>query len=213
MGLVTASRRPAGPTWTDYRASIGDRSTLFAAVAAQWGVARALYVGSYLDLSPSTAIASVTYVDNDRRAARFFADHTAVAADLLGRTTGDAGSEVAFLDADFTAEMALEEAAYDLLIALYTGPAWDHCRRYLAPDGLFLANSSHGDASLAALDPDLELVGVVQHRGDRYRLGAEDLDTYLQPKKPETADADLIRAGGRGIAYTRPAFAYLFRRR
>ncbi len=210
---VPSSRRRAGPTWTDYRAGIGDRSSLFAAVVAQWGVKRALYVGSYLDLSPSTAIASVTYVDTDRRAARFFADDAAVAADLAGRTAGEAGSEVIFLADDFTSALPVEDSAYDLLIALYTGPAWNHCRRYLAPGGLFLANSSHGDASLAALDPDLELVGVIQHRGDRYRLDAHDLDAYLQPKKPETARADLILASGRGIAYTRPAFAYLFRRR
>ncbi|QKJ18059.1 hypothetical protein [Microbacterium hominis] len=35
------------------------------------------------------------------------------------------------------------------------------------------------------------------------------------PHRQETADADadLIRAKGRGIAHTRPAFAYVFRRR
>lgn len=182
-------------------------------MAATWGVEHALYVGSYLDLSPSTAIASVTYVDTDRRTARFFADEAAVAADLKGRTTGQSGTEIDFLEADFTQALPLGDAGYDLLIALFTGPAWEHCRRYLAPTGLFLANTSHGDASLAALDPCLELVGVVQHRGDRYRIDTEALDTYLVPKKPAQADADLIRASGRGITHTRRAFAYLFRRR
>ena len=61
----------AGPvSWAQYRDSIGDRSGLFAALADTWPIERALYPGSYVDLSPSTAIASVTYVDTDARAAR-----------------------------------------------------------------------------------------------------------------------------------------------
>ncbi len=118
---------------------------------------------------------------------------------------------VDFLAADFTGPLPLPEASTDLVISLYTGPAWDHCRRYLRPGGLFLANSSHGDASLAALDPSLELVAAIKHHGDRYRLDTEDLGRYLVPKKPESADAEAIRTSGRGVAYTRSAFAYLFR--
>ena len=174
---------------------------------------RALYPGCYLDLSPSTAIPSVTYVDTDRRAARYFADESLVAAELEGRTLPGAGAEVTFLQADYTGELPLEVAGFDLLISLYAGPVWDHCRRQLTPDGLLLANTSHGDASLAALDPSLELVAAVHHREGQYRLDSSALDTYLEPKKPDAADPDLIRSQGRGIVYTRTAFAYLFRLR
>ncbi len=200
------------PTWSTYRESIGDRSGLFAVVAAEWGTTRALYPGSYLDLSPSTAIASVTYVDTDKRAARFFADPALVATDLAGRTLPGAGTEVRFLHADYTSTLPLD-ADFDLLVSLYAGPVWEHCQQHLAPDGLLLANTSHGDASLAALDASLELVAAVQHTGDRYRLDTADLASYLQPRKPGAADPELIRQSGRGIAYTRSAFAYLFRRR
>ncbi len=206
-------QRPAGPTgpsWTTYRQSIGDRSGLFAAVAMQWRPRRALYPGSYLDLSPSTAIASVTYVDTDRRAARFFAEREQVAAELHGRTHSGAGAEVTFLPVDYTTALPLPDAGFDLLISLYAGPVWDRCRHHLSPHGLLLANTSHGDASLAALDPRLKLVAAVLHRGDDYRLDREALDTYLVPKKPAAADPDLIRRTGRGIAYTRSAFAYVF---
>ncbi|WP_341229366.1 class I SAM-dependent methyltransferase [Nocardioides salarius] len=202
----------SAPTWTGYRESIGDRSGLFAALAGKRGCARALYPGSYLDLSPSTAIASVTYVDTDRRAARFFADEALVAAELEGRAAPGAGAEVRFLQADFTEPLPLADHGFDLLVSLYAGPVWDHCARYLAPGGLLLANTSHGDASIAALDPALELVAVVQHQADDYRLHTRDLDTHLVPKKPAAADPDLVRSSGRGIAYTRSAFAYLFRK-
>ncbi len=117
-----------------------------------------------------------------------------------------------FLHADYTTALGLAQAHFDLLISLYAGPLWDHRQRYLKPRGLFLANTSHGDASLAALAPPrLELVAAVHHRGEHYRFDTDALDSYLTPKTPTAADPDAIRRKGRGIAYTRTAFAYLFR--
>ncbi len=201
----------AGPvTWAQYRESIGDRSGLFVVLADGWRIERALYPGSYVDLSPSTAIRSVTYVDTDRRAVRFFADIDLVHAELAGRTRPGAGDKVAFLAADYTEPLPVPDGSVDLLISLFAGPVWDHCHRYLRPGGLLLANTSHGDASLAALDPDARLVAAVLHRDHRYRVDTDRLEDYLIPKRPETADAQLIRRSGRGIAYTRTAFAYLF---
>ena len=204
-----ASGRSA-PSWTTYRSSIGDRSGLFGALRTAWHPTKALYPGSYLDLSPSTAIPSVTYVDTDRRAARYFADEARVTAELQGRTSPGAGTDIAFLHADYTKPLPIPPACFDLLISLYAGPVWEHCRQYLSPHGMLLANTSHGDASLAALDPTLRLVAALHHRADKYRLDAADLDSYLIPKRPSAADPDTIRRQGRGIAYTKTAFAYVF---
>lgn len=210
---MTRSRRPI-PTWTTYQQSIGDRSPLFSAVSARWSIQQALYPGSYLDLSPSTAIAAVTYLDTDRRAAKFFADPDLIRSELTARTTSPAAdatiNEVSFLPNDYTHDLPLETGTFDLLISLYAGPIWDHCRQYLRPGGLLLANSSHGDASIAALDPALTLIAAVHHRDNKYRIDEQHLDQYLIPKNPAAADADKIRTNGRGIAYTRDAFAYIF---
>ena len=73
MSSLTSPKRPRS-SWVSYQESIGDRSGLFAALASEWSPQRALYAGSYLDLAPSTAIPHVTYLDTDRRAARFFAN-------------------------------------------------------------------------------------------------------------------------------------------
>ncbi len=197
-------------TWTEYCSSIGDRSALFGALADRWPIERALYPGSYVDLSPSTAIPSVTYVDSDARAARFFSDGDLVAAELDGRTRPGAGTEVRFVAGDYTQPLDVPDGSVDLLISLYTGPMWEACRRYLRPGGLLLANTSHGDASLAALDPSWALVAAVHYPDGRYRLATDDLESYLVPKRPEAADAESIRSSGRGIGYTRSAFAYLF---
>lgn len=200
-------------TWAQYRQSIGDRSGLFAALCDMRRIERALYPGSYVDLSPSTAVPSVTYVDTDARAAQFFADDERVDADLAGRTRAGAGVQVRFLAADYTEPLDVPDASVDLLVSLFAGPVWDTCRRYLRPNGLLLANTSHGDACLAALDPELRLVAAVHHRDDRYRLETDRLSEYLIPKRPRAADADAIRRTGRGIAYTRTAFAYVFEAR
>ena len=183
---------------------------MFARLADGWPVRRALYPGSYVDLSPSTAIESVTYLDTDRRAARFFADPDLVEADLDGRCAPGAGVSVAFLEMDYTQALPVRTGQFDLLISLFAGPVWDNCRSYLRPGGLLLANTSHGDASLAALDPALALVAAVSSREGSYRMTTTNLDDFLVPKKPAAADAEEIRRSGRGIAYTRSAFAYLF---
>lgn len=197
-------------TWGQYRQSVGDRSSLFAALTERWPIRSALYVGSYVDLAPSTAIEAVTYVDTDARAARFFADTDLVRAELEGRTRRGAGVQVAFHAADYTQPLPVAEGQVDLLVSLFTGPAWESTCRYLRPGGWLLANSSHGDASLAALDSSLRLVGVAHEEGDRYRVATDGLDAYLIPERAASADADAIRSSGRGISYTRPAFAYLF---
>ncbi len=205
------TQRRAAPSWSTYRQCIGDRSGLFAAVARAWAPVRALYPGSYLDLSPSTAIPSVTYVDTDRRAVRYFAARELVGAELQAAAPpADAGREVVFLAADYTAPLELPPASFDLLVSLFAGPVWEHCRQHLAPGGLLLANTSHGDASLAALDPSLHLVAAVRVRDGTYRLDTTALDSYLVPRKPAEADPVQIRRAGRGIRYSRTAFAYLF---
>lgn len=197
-------------TWSQYRQSIGDRSGLFCALADGWPIGQVLYPGSYVDLSPSTAFKSVVYVDNDLRAARFFSHSDMVRSELDGRARAGAGVDVRFLGRDYTHALELPEGSMDLIVSLFAGPVWEHCRQYLRPGGWLLANSSHGDASLAALDLTMRLVATVHHRDGRYRLSTDQLDQYLIPKRARKPNADRIRASGRGIGYTRSAFAYLF---
>ena len=210
---MSSSRRSGTPTWSDYRASIGDRSGVFAAVVQQWDPQRALYLGSYLDLSPSTAIGSVTYVDTDRRAARFFADPALIEAELDGRAPVGRASGVTFLHADCTGDLPIPDAGFGLVLSLYSGPFWPGCGRYLATRGLFLANASHGEADLAALDPRVTLVGAVVQDDEAFHVECEDLERYLVPRRAASMDVEHIRSTGRGVPHTREAFAYVFQLR
>ncbi len=204
--------RPATRTlWAKQDRHPGDRWRLFSAVtAALPRVRNALYPGSFVDVAPSFVIGSVTYVDVDRRAARFFADADGVREIIASHARAPSEPEVRFLHADYTGETDLPPATFDLLISLYAGFVSEYCTAYLRPGGTLLVNPSHGDAALAALDPRYELCGVVQARDGDYVVGTTDLETYLVPRGVATRD-DVLRSG-RGVAYTRTAFAYLFRR-
>ncbi|MEX1344177.1 MAG: class I SAM-dependent methyltransferase, partial [Candidatus Limnocylindrales bacterium] len=196
----------------------GDRAPLFGALAAAFPDATTvLYPGSYVDIAPSVWFDDVTYLDLDRRAARFFGEAGAV-GDLVAERRRAAGNDdprrprVSFLHGDYRSELPLPEGAFDLLVSLYAGFISEHCTRHLRSGGRLLVNSSHGDAAMASIDTRYLLSGVVRSSGQGYDLSSDDLDTYLVPKKPGPIDVEALHRSGRGIAYTRAAFAYVFTR-
>jgi hypothetical protein len=120
--------------------------------------------------------------------------------------------EWAFLHADYTEPLPLADGSFDVLVSLYAGFVSDHCTRYLRVGGHLLVNPSHGDAALASVDERYRLAGVVVSGSGDYRVRTEDLNGYLVPKDGSVPTRAEILERGRGIAYTKPAFAYLFER-
>lgn len=198
--------------WTKQDQHKGDRWCLFSAVAEHLDATRVLYPGSYVDVAPSFVWPSVTYVDLDKRAARFFDDEAGVAEIIAAHNPPSAPPEFAFIAADYVADLGLPDESFDLLVSLYAGFISEQCTRYLRVGGTLLVNPSHGDAAMASLDPRYQLSAVVTNRAGKYRVRTSALDDYLIPKKPTVVTADLLHDLGRGIAYTKPGFAYLFER-
>ncbi|MFE7180874.1 class I SAM-dependent methyltransferase [Streptomyces erythrochromogenes] len=198
--------------FTDYIDHIGDRTGMFLTVAAHTGARRALYPGSYLDLTPSYALPDVTYLDSDARARKAFADPAALA--LAGRHRRyPQDPAITFVPGDYTRTLReLPAAEWDLAISLYAGPVSEHATRCLKPGGWLLVNNSHADAGLARLNPAYRLAAAIHHRASRCRLLTDNLDHYLQPKTPPHPTREQLHTTSRGIAYTRPATAYLFQR-
>jgi hypothetical protein len=56
---------------------------------------------------------------------------------------------------------------------------WDATRHYLRAGGWPQINSSHGDASIAVLEPSLTVVAAAPHRSDRYRVTTKRLHDCL----------------------------------
>ena len=195
--------------WDQQNRHPGDRHRLFSAVATSIDASLVLYPGSFVDIAASFVFDDVTYVDMDKRAPRFFADGSGV--DEIIDQHGNAGATWRFMGADYTADLGIADASVDLLVSLYAGFVSVACTRYLRPGGWLLANPSHGDVALASLNPAYDLVGVVISRSGDYRIRTDVLDGYLVPKKGPVS-VEEIRASGRGVGYTKAAFAYLFQK-
>ena len=188
----------------------GDRWRLFQAVGEAVPAGRVLYAGSFVDVAPSFVYDDVTYADMDKRAASFFADTEGV-QQIIAEHGGDADARFAFVHGDYRL-LDLEAGSFDLLISLYAGFISEACGHLLRIGGTLLVNASHGDAALAALDPRFTLAAVIQLNDGRYTVSNRDLDRFMVPKTAQSITVDSVKASGRGIAYTKTPFAYLFER-
>ncbi len=197
--------------WDKQNTHPGDRWRLFSAVAGTFAAERVLYPGSYVDIAASFVFPKVTYVDSDARAKAFFSDISGVNEIIAAQAGSPTNPQYRFIHGDYTAEMGID-ADYDLLLSLYAGFVSAHCTRYLQVGGVLLVNPSHGDAAMASIDPRYELCGVVTSSSGDYRVNTEGLGDYLIPKKQVELSPEMLRERGRGIAYTKSPFAYLFRR-
>lgn len=198
--------------WEKQNQHVGDRHRLFAAIGRAVDASTVLYPGSFVDVAPSFVWPSVTYVDVDRRAEQFHADEAGV-AELIDENGADSTScAVRFIRADYQQPLDVADGSVDLLISLYAGFVSEHCTKYLRGGGMLLVNPSHGDAALASIDSRYRLHAVVTARSGRYSVSTKDLNSYLVPKRAVEVTSDLIHETGRGIAYTKSPFAYLFER-
>lgn len=195
--------------WRRYATHPGDREALFAAAAGQTGARTALYPGSFIDITASTAFPDVTYVDVDRRAAAFFADPAEVGRILAGLRPTLPGAVFRFVHADYRDPLPMPPV--DLLISLYAGPVSHYCTGLVRGGGHLLAGTSHGDVTLALRDPRYTLQAVLLRHGSRYEPRTADLEPFTVLKGAAPATDDILRTC-RGGSYRRPAAAYLFRR-
>ena len=199
--------------WDEQDRHPGDRFRLFSAVGDWVGGASVLYPGSFVDVAASFVFDSVTYVDVDPRAARFFADTAGVDA-IISRHRRKSGKAAwRFIPSDYRTELSVADQSVGLLVSLYAGFVSECCTRYLHPGGWLLVNPSHGDVAMASIDPGYRLAAVVDARSGDYKVTDRGLDSYRIPKRPIEVTPQMLHEKGRGIAYTKSPFAYLFHRR
>lgn len=211
--IVGGMREVTERLWVKQNHHDGDRLRLFAAVAGHVDATEVLYAGSYVDVAASFVFPAVTYVDADRRAARFFDDAEGVGEIVAAYQVGAGVRSIRFVAGDYAGELGLADESFDLLVSLYAGFVSEHCTRYLRVGGHLLVNPSHGDAAMASIDARHRLAaGVTSGGASGYRVDESHLDRYLVPKRPQPVTVDWLHELGREIAYTHAAFAYLFER-
>ena len=189
----------------------GDRKRLFSAVREVVDGNHVIYPGSFVDIAPSFVFPSVTYIDTDKRTPTFFSDEDGI-TEIITSAGGSPTAEVRFIHGDYQTDLGLAPESFDLLVSLYAGFVSNHCTDYLRVGGILLAAPSHGDVAMASIDPRYRLVGVIESRSGNYRIKTTDLDSYLVPKSEIEITPAMLHERGRGIAYTRSPFGYLFQR-
>ncbi len=188
-----------------------ERLDLFRGLVERYGVQSALYPGSFVHVTPSYVIPTVVYADADGRAVRFFAD-PALREFVLRQRQYEREPEIRFHAGDFAIAIDEPDGSFDLLISQYAGFVSRACKRYLAVGGRLVVNNSHGDASMAALDPDWRLTAVYRRQGEHFNFSDSDLETYMISKRGAAPTESDLERTMRGPAFTRTVAGYVFER-
>jgi len=188
-----------------------ERLQLFQEVCKWYSPRSALYPGCFVHVTPSLVIPRVVYVDSDRRAARFFAS-TRMLEIVTQRKQYPEPPIIHFHAQSYENPLDEPESSFDLLVSQYAGFVSRACKQYLRVGGHLVANNSHGDASMASLDPDYRLVAVYKRRGERFTLIDDDLQSYMVVKKPPAPSREDLERTQRGPGFVRPASGYIFER-
>ena len=188
-----------------------ERLGMFESLAKRFSIESALYPGCFVHVTPSFIFPQVVYVDMEQRAKQFF-DSPELRQLIAERKVYSQEAQVQFYHQDYAKRLPERDESFDSLISQYAGFVSRYCMRYLKIGGWLLANNSHGDASMASLDDDYELVGVVIRRSDKFSLTVNNLDGYFVPKKDVPVTRETLERTQRGIGYQKSAFAYVFNR-
>lgn len=189
-----------------------ERRGLFQLLAQHYPIRKGLYAGSFVHIAPSFFIPDMVYVDSDRRISKFFSQPELIPY-VRSQKTYDHEPKLRGIQADFHGPLDLEEGSFDLLLSMYAGFVSQGCKRFLVSGGILCCNNSHGDASLALIDPDYTLKGVVLRQGQEFTLKTEDLEQYITKKDKSPIDGARVRARMVGETFHADAFCYLFTRR
>jgi hypothetical protein len=150
-------------------------------------------------------------VDNDKQAKQFFGKPE-VFKFIAERKFYPLESKVTFHFADYRNGFDEPFESFDLLISQYAGFVGQHCKPYLKTGGYLLANNSHGDAGMAAIDDDYRLKAVFSVRNGKYRISETNLDEYFVPKSQIHITRAYLEKLQKGIGYKKTAGVFLFQK-
>jgi hypothetical protein len=191
----------------------GDRREIFKVVTQEYSIKTAIYPGSYIHIAPSFYIPEVTYIDSFKKTIKFFEDDKVF--DLIMKNKiYDEEPLFRFHYADYKNDFEEKFEYYDLLISQYAGFVSQCCKNYLKPNGILLANNSHGDASMASIDKTYKFIGALYYSNKQYRITTKNLEKYFIPKKKHIEiTRQYLEKINKGIGYTKTASAYLFKKK
>ena len=189
-----------------------ERTDLFKTINSRFKIDEALYPGSFVHISPSFVFPQVVYVDSDKRCKSFFQDSN-VREYIREKKAYLKESTVRFHERDFSRPFNEEDESFDLLISQFSGFISKYCKRYLKHNGILLVNDSHGDATLAQLDIDYELIAGIDYIDGSYKIIESNLEELFQRKGKRRIFEEEVLKKVKGLKYKLERENYLFARR
>lgn len=186
------------------------RLNLFEKLKSNYNLNKALYLGSFIHVTPSFVFPEVVYVDSYKKTKKLFEEPT-VSKFIDKNKQYTEIAKITFIQEDYTKPLRIEND-FELLISQYAGFVSQAGKQYLKTGGLLVANNSHGDASMANLDSDYQLIAVANHTKDNWRINSKNLDNYFIPKSEVPDNIDQLKKQMKGFAYTHTASNYIFKK-
>jgi hypothetical protein len=186
-----------------------ERKQLFMNLSQKYQPSKGLYPGSFVHITPSFFIQDMTYIDMDRRMTTFFKDKH-LSSFLQANKCYTETPIVNWYNADYTESLPIEENSFDMMFSFYAGFISKDCKKYLKREGFLICNNSHGDSTLAFLDDDYVLKGVINRKGDNFSISEHNLNSYFIKKDGTTIDKEKVLKKMIGENFTKKCYAYIF---
>ena len=185
---------------------------LFRELNKKFNIDKVFYPGSHVHIAPSLIFSNVTYADSFRNTYKFFEDKETI--DFIKKNKEYPEDPVTrFYQQDYNKPFKDLGIEFDLVISQYAGFVGQAVKPYLKKGGLLVCNNSHGDASMASLDPDFELIALYKRKtDDKFSISATSLNEYMKPKNGIEPAKELLLKSMKGIAYTKSPSGYIFKK-
>lgn len=183
---------------------------LFRTIKEKFNIQKAFYPGCYVHVTPSLIFSDVTYADSFRKTDKFF-ESDEVLKFVVKNKEYEEKPKYKFFHQDYYKPFEGLTQEFDLIISQYAGFVGQAVKEYLKSGGILVCNNSHGDASMASLDPNYKLVAVYRRKSDdNFSISSKNLETYLIPKNGIEPTVEKLKETMRGIAYTKSPSGYIF---
>lgn len=185
-----------------------ERLDQFLILSKKFSIRSVLYPGCFVHITPSFVFRDVVYIDENKQAYKFFQD-PGVYKYIQRRKHYQKSPQIAFLHRNYKNLGKLR--LFDLLISQYAGFISHYCKKFLKKGGILFVNDSHGDAGMASLDKDYQLIGVFHEENGKCTFSTKQLDSYFVLKNLKLTKKHLKQTQ-KGMNYEKKAAAYVFRK-
>jgi len=183
---------------------------LFREIKRQFPHDRVLYPGSYVHITPSLIFPDVVYIDSFRDLTPFFNGED-VKEYIMNNKEYPEEPRITFYHQDYYKDIPEGPGSFDMIFSLYAGFVGQATKKYLKNGGILVCNNSHGDASMASIDSDYNLIGVYNRiSDDKFSVSSQGLSGYMIPKKEQIVTREGLEKTMKGIAYTKSPSGYIF---